>query len=108
MSTGGRCPLASIYEAVGIRIGRVLTQVKAISVSSGFDRSSHPNEPELQRRYPMRLFAMAALTAIGLGLAATSGAYAAPINATSIGKSASEMSPLTTVYYRRYYHRHGY
>jgi hypothetical protein len=56
----------------------------------------------------MRLFAMAALTAIGLGLAATSGAYAAPINATSIGKSASEMSPLTTVYYRRYYHRHGY
>jgi hypothetical protein len=56
----------------------------------------------------MRLFAMAALTAIGLGLAATSGGYAAPINATSIGKSASEMSPLTTVYYRRYYHRHGY
>ena len=56
----------------------------------------------------MRLSAMAALTAIGLGLAATSGAYAVPINATSIGKSASEMSPLTTVYYRRYYHRHRY
>jgi hypothetical protein len=53
----------------------------------------------------MRLFVMAALTAIGLGLAA-SGAYAAPINATSIGKSTSEMSPLTTVHYRRYYHRH--
>jgi hypothetical protein len=56
----------------------------------------------------MRLFIMAALTVIGLSLAATSGAYAAPINATSIGKSASEMSPLTTVQYRRYYHRHRY
>jgi hypothetical protein len=53
----------------------------------------------------MRLFVMAALTAIGLGLAASS-AYAAPINATSIKKSASEMSPLTTVHYRRYYRRH--
>ena len=31
MSTGGWCPLASIYEAMGIRIGRVLTQVKAIN-----------------------------------------------------------------------------
>jgi hypothetical protein len=56
----------------------------------------------------MRLFIMAALTVIGLSLAATSGAYAAPINATSIGKSASEMSPLTTVQYRRYYYRHRY
>ena len=56
----------------------------------------------------MRLFIMAALTVIGLSLAATSGAYAAPINATSIGKSASEISPLTTVQYRRYYHRHRY
>ena len=56
----------------------------------------------------MRLFAMAALTAIGLGLAAT-GAYAAPINATSIGKSASAISPLTTVYYRHHrYYRHRY
>ena len=55
----------------------------------------------------MRLF-MAALTVIGLSLAATSGAYAAPINATSIGKSASEMSPLTTVQYRRYYYRYRY
>jgi hypothetical protein len=56
----------------------------------------------------MRLFIMAALTVIGLGLPATSGAYAAPINATSIGKSASAISPLTTVrYYRRYY-RHRY
>ena len=55
----------------------------------------------------MRLFIMAALTVIGLGLAATSGACAAPINATSIGKSASAISPLTTVrYYRHRYYRH--
>jgi hypothetical protein len=54
----------------------------------------------------MRLFVMAALTAIGFGLATASGAYAAPINAMSIGKSASEMSPLAMVHYRRYYHRH--
>ncbi len=56
----------------------------------------------------MRMFVMATLTVMGLGLAATSGAVAAPINATSIGKSASEISPVTTVYYRRYYHRHYY
>jgi hypothetical protein len=56
----------------------------------------------------MRLFIMAALTVIGLSLAATSGAYAAPINVTLIEKSASEMSPLTTVQYRRYYYRHRY
>jgi hypothetical protein len=62
----------------------------------------------------MRLF-MAALTVIGLGLAATSGAYAAPINATSIGKSAGAIAPLTTVryyrhhhYYRHRYYRHHY
>jgi hypothetical protein len=57
----------------------------------------------------MRLFVMAALTAIGLGLAATSGAFAAPINVTSIGKAASAISPLTTVqYYRHRYYRHRY
>jgi hypothetical protein len=56
----------------------------------------------------MRLFVMATLTVIGLGLAATSGAVAAPINATSIGKSASEISPVTTAHYRHYYHRHRY
>jgi hypothetical protein len=57
----------------------------------------------------MRLFVMAALTAIGLGLAAMSGAFAAPINATSIGKAASAISPLTTVqYYRHRYYRPYY
>lgn len=56
----------------------------------------------------MRLFVIAALIAIGFGLAATSGAFAAPINATSIGKSASEISPVTTVHYTGYYHRHRY
>ena len=57
----------------------------------------------------MRLFAMAALTAIGLGLVATSGAYAAPINATSIEKAAGTISPLTTVqYYRHRYYRPYY
>jgi len=57
----------------------------------------------------MRLFIVAALTVIGLGLPATSGAYAAPISATSIGKSASAISPLTTVrYYRHRYYRHRY
>ena len=45
----------------------------------------------------MRLFAMAALTAIGLGLAATSGAFAIPISVTSIGKAASAISPLVTM-----------
>lgn len=57
----------------------------------------------------MRSFVMAALTAIGLGLATTSGAFAAPINVTSIGKAASAISPLTTVqYYRHRYYRHRY
>jgi hypothetical protein len=37
-----------ILFAVMVRIGPLLTQVKAISASSGFDRSSHPNEPKLQ------------------------------------------------------------
>jgi hypothetical protein len=54
----------------------------------------------------MRLFTVAALTVIALGLAPTSGVCAAaPINATSIGKSASAISPLTTA---RYYYRHRY
>ena len=57
----------------------------------------------------MRLFVMAALTAIGLGLAAMSSAFAAPINATSIEKAAGTISPLTTVqYYRHRYYRHRY
>ena len=56
----------------------------------------------------MRLFIMATLMGIGLGLAAMSGAFAAPMNANSIGKSASEMSSLATVQYRRYYYRHRY
>ena len=56
----------------------------------------------------MRSFTIAILTAIGLGLAVTSGAVATPINATSVGKSASEMSSLATVQYRRYYYRHRY
>ncbi len=54
----------------------------------------------------MRLFIVATLMGIGLGLAATSGAFAAPINANSIGKSASEIWPVTTVYYTGYYHHH--
>lgn len=56
----------------------------------------------------MRLFIITKLTAIGLGLAATSSAFAAPINPTSIGKSAGEISPLTTIHYTGYYHRHRY
>jgi hypothetical protein len=56
----------------------------------------------------MRLLAIAALTA-GLSLAAASGAYAVPINATSIVKAGSAISPLTTVqYYRHRYYRHRY
>lgn len=54
----------------------------------------------------MRLFIVAALTAFGLGLAVTSTAYAAPIDATSIVKSASDISPLMTANSRRYYRRH--
>ena len=56
----------------------------------------------------MRSFAISALMALSLGLAATSGAFAAPINATSIGKSASEIAPVTTAHYTGYYHRHRY
>ena len=56
----------------------------------------------------MRLFAMAALTAIGLGLAATSGAFATPINVTSIGQATSAISPLTTVHYYGYHHHRYY
>ncbi len=56
----------------------------------------------------MRLFVMAVLTAVGLGLAAMSGACAAPINATSIGKPTSAISPLTTVQYYRYRHYYGH
>ena len=56
----------------------------------------------------MRLFAMAALTAIGLGLAATSGAFATLINATPIGQATSAISPLTTVHYYRYHHHRYY
>ena len=56
----------------------------------------------------MRSFTIAILTAIGLGLAVTSGAVAAPINATSVGKSASEISTVTTIHYTGYYHRHRY
>ncbi len=47
----------------------------------------------------MRLITMAALTAIGLGIAATSGAYAAPINAASIGKTDTAKSQPTKVHY---------
>ncbi len=55
----------------------------------------------------MRLLVMAALTA-GLGLAAMSGACAAPINATLIGKPTSAISPLATVQYNRYRHYYGH
>ena len=52
-------------------------------------------------------FAAAALCGGLLALAPMSGAFAAPINATSIGKAASAISPLTTVqYYRHRYYRH--
>lgn len=56
----------------------------------------------------MRSFTITILTAIGVGLAVTSAAVAAPINATSVGKSASEISPVTTIHYTGYYHRHRY
>ena len=46
--------------------------------------------------------------AIGFGLIVTSGAVAAPINATSVGKSASEISPVTTIQYPGYYYRRPY
>jgi hypothetical protein len=54
-------------------------------------------------------FVAAALSGGLLALAPMSGAFATPINATSIGKSASAISPLTTVYYRHHrYYRHRY
>ena len=56
----------------------------------------------------MRSFAMAAFTSIGLGLAATSGAFATPINATPIGQATSAISPLTTVHYYGYHHHRYY
>jgi hypothetical protein len=52
----------------------------------------------------MRSFLMAALAALGLAMAATSGAYAAPI--APIGKGAEAIDSRTDVTYYRYYHRH--
>jgi hypothetical protein len=48
----------------------------------------------------MRSFSIPALTAVGVGLAATSSAFAAPITPVSIVKSDSRVSHLTTVHYR--------
>lgn len=82
----------------------LLTQGQSISAFVGLDVAV----PKLKGGVPVRSFAMAILMAIGLGLAVTSGAVAARINAASIGKSASEISPVTTIHYTGYYHRHRY
>ena len=52
----------------------------------------------------MRSFLMAALAAVGLAMAATSGAYAVPI--APIGKGAEAIDSRVEVTYYRYYHRH--
>jgi hypothetical protein len=54
----------------------------------------------------MRTIVIAGLTAAGLGLAATSGALAAPVNGTVIGDLATAANAATTVQY--YGYRYGY
>jgi len=50
----------------------------------------------------MRLLVAGVLTAIGLALAATSGAFAAPI--APLGTIAGATDPLSSVHYYGYYH----
>lgn len=54
----------------------------------------------------MRTILIAGLAAAGLGLAATSGASAAPVNGAVIGDLATAANAATTVQYYRY--RYGY
>jgi hypothetical protein len=50
----------------------------------------------------MRTILIAGLTAVGLGLAAISGASAAPVNSAVIGDLATATSPVTTVQHWRW------
>jgi hypothetical protein len=50
----------------------------------------------------MRTILIAGLTAAGLGLAAISGASAAPVNSAVIGDLANATNPVTTVQHWRY------
>jgi hypothetical protein len=62
----------------------------------------------------MRTILIAGLTAAGLGLAATSGASAAPVNGAVIGDLATAANAATAVQYYGYrygyrpYYRYGY
>ena len=59
----------------------------------------------LKEAVAMRMFLIAVLTAVGIGLAGTSAAPAAPINGAIISDLATATNPVTTVYYY-YYHWH--
>jgi hypothetical protein len=56
----------------------------------------------------MRTILLASLAAAGLGLAATSGASAAPVNGAVIGDLATAANAATTVQYYGYRYRYGY
>jgi hypothetical protein len=56
----------------------------------------------------MRTILFAGLAAAGLGLAAVSGASAAPVNGAVIGDLATAGNGATTVQYYNYGYRYGY
>ena len=56
----------------------------------------------------MRTVLIACATAAGLGLAATSGSVAAPVNGAVLGQLATESAPVTQVYWHHGYGYHGY
>ena len=55
----------------------------------------------------MRTLLIAGATAAGLGLAATSGSLAAPVNGAVLGELATGGAPVTQVYWHHgYWHHH--
>lgn len=56
----------------------------------------------------MRKMLMAGVAAVGLGVAASSGAVAAPVNGVVLGELATGSAPVTQVYWHRHYWHHHY
>jgi hypothetical protein len=54
----------------------------------------------------MRAILLAMLTAVGIGLAATPGAYAAPASGAVIGEAADATTVTEQVWHRRHHRRH--
>lgn len=56
----------------------------------------------------MRKILMAGVAAVGLGVAATSGSVAAPVNGVVLGELATGNAPVTQVYWHHHYWHHHY